>query len=101
MSYFVYILYSPSLKKFYKGQTNNVQVRLKQHNRGEDKSTRPGTPWQLFWVTDKPSRAEAMKLEKKLKNLSAKRLIDFMRRHREDMALPHLLQNMDGSSSSQ
>ena len=101
MPYFVYILYSPSLKKFYKGQTNNIQLRLRQHNRGEDKSTRPGTPWQLLWVTEKPSRAGAMKLEKKLKNLSVKRLIDFMRKHREDMAAPDLLEHFDASGSSQ
>ncbi|WP_367182411.1 GIY-YIG nuclease family protein, partial [Winogradskyella sp.] len=38
-------------------------------------------PWKLLWYTEKPSRSEALSLEKKLKNLSKDRLIDFIKKY--------------------
>ena len=37
--YTVYILYSPSLNQFYKGQTSNIDNRLIRHNSGYEKFT--------------------------------------------------------------
>ncbi|MFN3941656.1 MAG: GIY-YIG nuclease family protein [Flavobacterium sp.] len=34
MTYFVYILHSPNYDKYYIGQTNNLEDRLKRHNEG-------------------------------------------------------------------
>ena len=70
MKCFVYILYSQSHDKFYIGQTDDVEIRFARHNAGTERATQPYRPWILKWHTEKPSRAKAMKLEKKLKNLT-------------------------------
>ena len=68
--------------KFYKGQTDNLTRRLKEHNNGEEKSTSPYVPWVLVWHTTFKSRSEAMALERKLKNMTGtKRIEDFIERH--------------------
>jgi putative endonuclease len=86
VNYYVYILYSPGTNTFYKGQTNNVFERLERHNAGREKFTAKGKPWTLLWFTRKNSRAQAINLERKLKNLSRKRLVEFMLKYREDIA---------------
>ena len=79
--YYVYILYSESFDKFYIGQTNDLDDRIKRHNAGSESYTKRFVPWILKWSTQKPTRAEAMALEKKLKNLSKKRLLIFMEKY--------------------
>ncbi len=79
--YYVYILYSESFDKFYIGQTNDLANRVKRHNAGSELYTKRYIPWILKWSTQKPTRAEAMVLEKKLKNLSKKRLLIFMEKY--------------------
>ncbi len=81
MQYYVYILYTEKFDKFYIGQTNNIFDRLQRHNSGSEKATKPYVPWILLWYTEKPSRAEAMILEKKLKNLSKERLHQFIQKY--------------------
>jgi len=85
MECFVYILYSAKLDKFYRGQTNNITARIKRHNQQREQYTRDGVPWVILWSTEKPDRAEAIKLETKLKNLSRQRLINLMLKYEEDI----------------
>ncbi len=42
--YIVYILYSQSTSKYYTGQTDNLENRLKRHNSGLSLSTKSGKP---------------------------------------------------------
>jgi putative endonuclease len=88
MSHFVYILYSESLDMFYKGQTKDLSDRIKRHNMNQEKATQNGGPWALVWSTKKPTRSSAMILERKLKNLSRKRLIDFILKYPEGVEGP-------------
>ena len=67
--FYVYILQSEITKQFYKGQTDDLQRRLKEHNNGEEKSTAPFCPWVLVWHTSVETRSKAVILEKKLKNI--------------------------------
>ena len=77
MSYTVYILLSKACNKFYTGQTQDFDNRIKEHNAGETTSLKPCIPWDLIWKTELPTRTEAMKLEKKIKARGAARyLID-------------------------
>jgi putative endonuclease len=78
MSYYVYILQSKVNGSFYKGSTDNLIRRVAEHNNGENLSTSRYAPWDLVWFTKKPLRAEAIKLELKLKNLSVQRTVDFI-----------------------
>jgi predicted GIY-YIG superfamily endonuclease len=80
-NFYVYILQSTSNDSFYKGSTNDLLRRFKEHNSGKDFATRRFLPWNLVWFTNKPSKAEAYQLEKKLKNLSAIRTIEFINKY--------------------
>jgi putative endonuclease len=76
MKYFVYILFSSSTNKHYIGQTNNLENRLQRHNSGTEKYTKTGTTWMLKHSVSVESRAEAMRLEKKLKNFKSNKLLN-------------------------
>ncbi|MDX1628798.1 MAG: GIY-YIG nuclease family protein [Fulvivirga sp.] len=91
MNYYVYILYSQSLNSFYRGQTADVDRRLREHNNKKEMSTKHGAPWMLLWVAEKQSRSEAIKLEAKLKNLSKNRLMKFMLKYQEQCSSPDAL----------
>mgnify|MGYP001238677790 FL=1 len=80
MEFVVYILFSERLGKYYVGQTSDLDKRLKRHNSGIERFTRLGTPWVLVHSELTNSRAEAMKLEKKIKNLGAKRYLELLKR---------------------
>jgi putative endonuclease len=99
MGYWVYILYSRSENVFYKGQTADLEDRCIRHNAGREKATAHAIPWVCLWATQKHSRSEALKLEKKLKNLSRNRTIQFMLKYRQDVAGPdelRILQQLSG-----
>lgn len=83
-----YILYSSSLDLLYRGSTSNLKRRFHDHNEGLSAYTKPGIPWILLWKTEKRTKVEAFRLEKKLKNLSRQRLIEFMLKHEEGVAGP-------------
>lgn len=79
MQFHVYVLYSKSHDKYYIGQTENLQSRVKAHNSGKAKYTKPYLPWTLVWSVEKSSRKDALSTEKKLKNLKSRtRLIAAM-----------------------
>ena len=70
--FFVYIIYSIHFDKFYIGQTNDFQQRLVRHNSGYENATKPYLPWVKRLVIEKPTRSEAMILEKNSKILTDK-----------------------------
>jgi len=79
--FYVCILYSETSQKYYVGQTNNLTDRIQRHNAGSVLSTAPHKPWKIVWSCEKPSRADAMALEKKLKNLSKIRIATFIAKY--------------------
>ncbi len=81
MEHFVYILQSQKNHSFYKGSTNDLIRRVEEHNNGKDFATKRFKPWNLVWYTIKPNKSQAVILEMKLKNLSVKRLIDFINKY--------------------
>ena len=65
----VYIIYSASHNIYYIGQTNNLDDRLVRHNSNRNKFTKYKGPWELTASIKVNSRAEAVKLESKLKRM--------------------------------
>jgi putative endonuclease len=88
MLHWVYILYSETTDSFYKGQTSDLQNRIYRHNNKWEKATQAGVPWKLVWRVSKPDRSSAIILERKLKNLSRKKLVDFILKNPEGIAGP-------------
>ena len=67
MAYYVYIIYSKSLNKFYIGSTQDLEDRLKQHNAGRSRYTKPGIPWVIVYKETYQSRTSAYNREKEIK----------------------------------
>ena len=80
MKFTVYILFSESTLKYYSGHTQDLVNRLTEHNSGETISIKNGIPWRVMWTSELSSRAEAMKLEMKIKKRGAKRFIQDLSR---------------------
>ena len=74
--YKVYILYSSILDKFYIGQTEDLERRLEEHNRGKTSFSARGMPWTLVYSKECSSRSEAIKLEKFIKKRGAARYLN-------------------------
>ncbi len=66
--YFVYVLRSKRDNSFYIGLTNDLNRRIKQHNRGNNFSTRYKTPLELIHFEKLNSRKDARNREKYLKS---------------------------------
>ncbi|MBW6482377.1 MAG: GIY-YIG nuclease family protein [Vicingaceae bacterium] len=67
------MLYSKVLDNYYIGQTNDVGKRLERHNKGYEKFTSRGIPWDLKGFKEFSSRKEAMKEEKRIKNFKSRK----------------------------
>ena len=76
MNYSVYILYSDHFDRYYVGQTNNIENRIKRHNSGYVRSTKPYRPWKLVFQTNLKDRGAAMQLETKLKSYKSRDKIE-------------------------
>ncbi len=73
----LYILYSASLDKYYIGISQDVNRRLKQHNRPSSKGwTARGRPWELVFTHEYPDRLTATRAERALKRRRSKRYLE-------------------------
>ena len=81
MQYIVYIIQSEVTKRYYVGQTGDLEQRMFQHNNGQNKSTKHGVPWRLLYAKSFLTRKEAMIRELQVKNRGAARCL-------RDMAQP-------------
>ncbi len=68
MCYYVYILRSLKDQRNYVGITQNVEIRLKQHNWGKVRSTKSRRPLKLIVLEKYSTKTEALKREKYLKS---------------------------------
>jgi putative endonuclease len=76
VSFKVYILFSPSIGKYYTGHTQDLENRMMEHNGGETASIKSGIPWTIVWVKETSSKSEAIKLENRIKKRGAKRFLE-------------------------
>jgi putative endonuclease len=74
--FIVYILYSSKIKKHYTGSTNDLDRRLKEHNRGKTAFTKSRIPWVLMYQKAFSTRAESVRFEESIKNRGAGRFLD-------------------------
>jgi putative endonuclease len=78
MEYYIYILYSASSDIYYVGYSDDFERRFKQHNHSEKVTfTSKHRPWILKTVYSCGTKqAEAMKIEKFIKNQKSRKLIE-------------------------
>jgi predicted GIY-YIG superfamily endonuclease len=75
--YWAYILENPA-GRFYIGQTDDLVVRLENHNRTDrigGNFTRKNGPWKLVWSEPHPTRPAAMQRERQIKSMKSARWI--------------------------
>ena len=66
--FFVYVIQSELDKRLYKGHTADVEKRLREHNAGRTRSTRPYRPWTLVYKEEVETKEKAVEREKFLKS---------------------------------
>jgi putative endonuclease len=64
--YRVYVLQNP-YGQLYIGISENLEVRIRQHNAGASSWTKGKGPWKLVWQSEAISLSDARKLENRLK----------------------------------
>jgi putative endonuclease len=76
--YFIYILHSISIDKFYVGTTDNVELRLEQHNSGfySDSFTTKAIPWVVRLKFEYESSKKAYELERFIKRMKSRKFIE-------------------------
>lgn len=65
--FFVYILYSKSLDRYYTGHTHSISDRLSRHNSGRSKATKGGIPWKIVHIESFKTKSEAYTRERSIK----------------------------------
>ena len=73
--YFVYAIKSEFKDWIYVGISNDIDRRLKQHNAGYNRSTKPYRPFKLIYSEKLSNRISARKREQYLKSTSGKRFL--------------------------
>ena len=73
--YIVYVLKSKKNNFIYVGSTEDINIRLKLHNSGKVKSTKPYKPWELMEIREFETRSQAVKEERFLKTGQQKELL--------------------------
>jgi len=75
MFFYVYILKSKKSKDLYIGYTNDLRKRIKEHNQGLNRSTKPFLPWQLIYYEACLDEKDAKRREKYFKTNQGRRLL--------------------------
>ena len=80
--FYVYILYSESLNRFYIGSTKNLQNRVAKHHVnyfGNKKFTSKADDWILYYSFECETEIQARKIESHIKNMKSSKYIENLR----------------------
>ena len=74
--FYNYVLQNKKDKRhIYIGHTNDLKNRLKEHNQGLNKSTKPYRPWELIYYEACINEQDAKRRERYLKTTQGRRLL--------------------------
>ena len=73
-----HILFSEKLNKYYVGSTSDIHRRIEDHNRGKEKFTRTGTPWQIVYSKQFEILADARRRELQIKKQKSRKYIELL-----------------------
>ena len=77
MTYFIYIIYSVSIDKYYVGYSKDPWVRLLQHNSNtQDKYTGRTKDWKLEAVFEVENQSKAIQIERFIKRQKSRKFIE-------------------------
>ena len=73
--YYVYVLLSQKDNEFYTGFTDNLKRRFKEHNTGEEPSTKHRAPFKLIYFEGCLAKRDAIARERYLKTGMGKKYL--------------------------
>ena len=68
--YYFYIIRSLKNQKLYLGSTPDLKERIKSHNAGKNKATKPNIPYDLIYYSAFKSKKDAIECEQYFKTTS-------------------------------
>ena len=74
--FFIYIIYSAKLNRYYTGSCEDVYSRLLRHNSSLVTATKYGVPWVLRYSETFETRQEALKREHYIKKMKSRKYIE-------------------------
>jgi putative endonuclease len=74
--YYVYILKSEKMNKYYVGSASDLKARLDRHGKDKSKFTGKVDDWKLVKFFELQTKSEALKLEIKIKKRGIKRYLE-------------------------
>jgi putative endonuclease len=74
--FYLYIIYSAKLDKYYINYTENVEIRLQQHNSGISNFTSKASDWVCLYHEIFNTREEAMARERYMKSMKRRNYIE-------------------------
>ena len=77
-NFYVYIIYSQSIDKFYIGYTIDIGKRLIDHNSGISTFTSKVKDWKLKYSEKYETRESAMKREREIKNKKSRKYMEWL-----------------------
>jgi putative endonuclease len=78
MFYVYYLVSKLDLTQHYTGYTENIQVRIEQHNSGLVLSTKPYRPWELVFYEAYKSKKDAKRRELYFKTTKSRKALKLM-----------------------
>jgi putative endonuclease len=76
MSFYIYILFSSSLNRYYIGSTNDVEERLKKHLSSNKGFTSKAKDWEVKYTESFETRSEALQREMQIKKWKSRIMIE-------------------------
>jgi len=76
--YWVYIIYSEKLDRYYVGHSSDLEKRLKEHNSGISVYTARASDWSFFYTKPFSTREEAHKEEMRIKKKKSRKYIEWI-----------------------
>ena len=76
--YYVYIIKSNKTGKLYKGSTEDLKQRIKDHNAGQVRYTQSGKPWKLIYYEAFLYKKDARREELFLKSGKGRKRINWL-----------------------
>ncbi|MDF0707040.1 GIY-YIG nuclease family protein [Flagellimonas okinawensis] len=78
MEYFVYIIYSESLDRYYVGHSQDLDDRMSRHKGRRSKYTKNADDWKVKYTESFSTRSKAMTREREIKKKKSRRYIEFL-----------------------
>jgi putative endonuclease len=76
--WYVYIIYSEKIDRYYIGVTEDLIWRLERHNQAWGKYTKRGIPWKIVYTESFKDKSSALRREKEIKNRKSRKYIEYL-----------------------